>query len=482
MKKDHLLAIGIMTGNSLDAADVVLTAFHESGKIRDLAFYSLASPEWLFHALKDLRAAINRADGDMDQIAKEYRYNVAGKYSSFDEVLQAYMEFILQAVEGLRQKLKNDKTIPAEYDTSSIDLIGFHGQTCAHAPPSARGKDAAFTVQIGDGQWLADATGITTVNDFRSDDIMHGGEGAPFAPMHNRHIAKDLENTGQFPICFINGGNTSNIANVTYDKSGHITVVGWDAGPFNHFPDMLMRQEKNMPCDKDGKIGGTGKINMALLEKLFHGSAKTQNGDNFYLLPPPKSSDPQWYKLIPELTDASSPLEDRLRTAEYLSAYALYHSLGHTDASLEMPIHFAVFGGGWKNPVTFRHFQDLLQGDFESAPVLEGHKKWFAAIHARIHKKSKPVLKWSNQYGFDGAAMEARIFADMARCKAMGIPFTNKDITGAARPVICGVVHYPKKSKLNATANLREWMIEDQKTDQGLSDPRWSRAAKGWNN
>jgi len=469
--KDYLLSIGIMTGNSLDAADSVLTKFYANGKIEDLEFFSLPCPPALFKQLKDLREYINSWNGCMEKVVETY--------GNFDAVLENYMQFAAEAVSGLIAKAKCDR--------SEIDIIGFHGQTSAHLPPSIAGKNNdVYTVQIGDGQCLADLTGISVAYDFRSDDIMNGGEGAPLAPMHNAHLARHLQETGEFPISFINGGNTGNIAHITYDDEGKIKVAGWDAGPFNHFPDLLMRQEKNLPCDLDGTIGSQGKVDLDLLRALFNSSVVNQRGENFLLSAPPKSSDPEWYKTIPALLDKSIPFETRLRTAEYFSAYILYHSLGFTSGQLQLPPRFAVFGGGWRNPVIFQHFKSLLEGNFTDNLVLEEHRDRFSNINLRMKSSGiSPIIKPSDDYGFSGQAMEARIFADMAVCRVKGEFFTDKEITGVHKPAICGIIRYPGAEKTNATENLREWLRHYQSEtltpdNPKIFDNRWSRAAAGW--
>ena len=63
-----------------------------------------------------------------------------------------------------------------DLDRSSIDLIGFHGQTVLHRP------DEALTVQLGDGPLLAKETGAPVVYDMRANDMVHGGQGAPLVP------------------------------------------------------------------------------------------------------------------------------------------------------------------------------------------------------------------------------------------------------------------------------------------------------------
>ncbi|MFO1257001.1 MAG: anhydro-N-acetylmuramic acid kinase [Gammaproteobacteria bacterium] len=483
LKKDHLLCIGVMTGNSLDAADVVLTAFHDSGKIIDLAFYSLPIPDWLFHALQNLRYAITQARGNMHMIAAQYQYAPNHQAFSFDMLLQEYMAFVSNAIHGL---IKHARTleIPESYDLKKIDLIGFHGQTCTHLPPSiarTQSHSEVYTVQIGDGQMLADLTGITTVYDFRSDDLMNGGEGGPLAPFHNKHLVLSLEDKTILPLTFINGGNTSNLAHITFDQVGTLKVTGWDAGPFNHFPDSMMRLEKNLPCDKNGEIGRTGRINTALLRALFNHAALDKQNKNFLLKPAPKSSDPSWYHMIPELIDQSLSFQDRIRTVEYFSAYALFHSLSLTPTTLQMPTRFAVFGGGWKNPIILQDFQNLLAGKFNICPILCEHSEIFDALQKRLHQNGQPTVSWSNDYGFDGAAMEARIFADLARCRILNIPFTSAETTGISKPIVCGLIRYPKNSFSNATSNLQSRLSPNSMaTESNQYDARWSRAAAGW--
>src|SRR5207248_3263057 len=66
----------------------------------------------------------------------------------------------------------------------SLDLVGSHGQTVWHHPPSATraGGGVASTLQLGEPAIIAARTGAVTVGDFRVADVAHGGEGAPLLP------------------------------------------------------------------------------------------------------------------------------------------------------------------------------------------------------------------------------------------------------------------------------------------------------------
>lgn len=105
-------------------------------------------------------------DGDIEAA-------IAHPQLALDSLIDDYTSAVAAAVNNALQT----NGIPA----ASVDAIGFHGQTCAHCPPSVSAADT-YTLQVGNGQMLADLTGIPVIFDFRSDDLMNGGEGAPFAP------------------------------------------------------------------------------------------------------------------------------------------------------------------------------------------------------------------------------------------------------------------------------------------------------------
>ena len=63
-------------------------------------------------------------------------------------------------------------------DPQTIAGIGFHGQTIRHEPQRGR------TWQLGDGSRMARALGVVVVNNFRQNDMSHGGQGAPLVPAY----------------------------------------------------------------------------------------------------------------------------------------------------------------------------------------------------------------------------------------------------------------------------------------------------------
>ncbi len=447
--------IGVMTGNSLDAVDVVLSSF-EGDVIKDLASYTLAYPQDLRNDILLIKSLIKEYNLKTSELAKK---------CDFEHIVNKYTKLVAQAINSL--------ILDNHIDRLSIVAIGFHGQTCDHYPPSIAGNNHAYSLQIGNAQLLANLTDIAVIYDFRSDDIMNNGEGAPLAPMHNLHIANSLCDCGINTIAFCNAGNTGNITVIAKQKNQELPeVMGWDIGPFNHLADDLMRKHKQLPFDKNGEYGANGKVQPLLLQNLFDNVAIADNGQNFYLKPPPKSSDPHWYKII---YDNNYSFADNLRTVEYLSAYSYVYNLSYLPKHFDLPKLFLLFGGGWKNPLILDDFKKLIKGE---GIILPSHEEIFASIYKSLPKDA--VADWADVYGFSGEYMEARIFADMARCKIKNIAFSLPSTTNCQSPTVGGIYVLPNNDKSYPIISL---LKENKNLEQPQASPMlWSRAAKGWQN
>lgn len=420
--------IGVMTGNSMDGVDVVLTAF-KNGTMSDIAGHFKEYPKSLHEGFKALRRMI-LGTGHMPALTME----ALKKETLFKKTHDAYIFWVAETINEL---LEQNGFTPAD-----ITAIGFHGQTLDHYPPSVAGDDKnVYTLQVGSGQRLSDLTRIPVVYDFRSDDIMNGGEGAPLAPIHNKNIAASL---GLSKAVFFNAGNTSNVAVVFGDD-----VCGWDAGPFNEFPDKIVRQNTNDVCDLDGKYGMRGIVDMNGVRTLFETAAVTADGQNFLQMPPPKSGDPSWYRLPASYLEAQD-FENNLRTAEFFSAYVAAHTLKFIPETIDMPSQFVLFGGGWLNPLCRQDFEDILTG---RAAVLPEHESDFAAVRARFKEAPRFKILTLSKY------MEARVLADLARFYLEGRPWFSKPVRAGHKPVVLGVRCVP---------------------GGGAKDDQINRAAKGW--
>lgn len=401
-----MLIIGIMTGNSMDAIDVVLTDF-KNNSMKDIAFHTKEFTDDMRQKMQYLRDIVIE-----DNISMVDLENMP----IFNQIHDEYIEQVAKAV--------NDMIDDYNIDKKDITAIGFHGKTLDHFPPSNAKDKPAYTLQIGSGKMLSELTEIRVISDFRSDDIINGGEGAPLAPMHNIHQAKAM---GLNKAIFFNAGNTSNITVINEDK-----VIGWDAGPFNDFTDKLVQMHTNDFADIDGKYGKNGVIDFNLLKKLFDKSVLAGDGSNYLELNYPKSADPRFYKFndIEEFKNPNN-FENNLRTVEYFSAYVAAHTLKLIPKKMICPNNFVFFGGGWNNPLSYNDFKNILTG---KRVFLKEHEELFKEIINRFKNKvitfnKAPKDKYT----------EARIFADAAYCYLTKTPFTTPQTSGCKTPTILGI-------------------------------------------
>ncbi len=151
-------------------------------------------------------------------------------------------------------------------EPKDVALIGFHGQTLLHQP------DLGRTKQIGDGALLAKLMGIDVVNDFRSNDMAHGGQGAPFVPLFHAALAASMKR----PVAVLNIGGVANVTWVgegavkgTAGAAGSAPILAFDTGPGNALMDDWALKHTGQAVDKDGALAAKGKVNDAALAKLM---------------------------------------------------------------------------------------------------------------------------------------------------------------------------------------------------------------------
>ena len=177
-------------------------------------------------------------------------------------------------------------------ETSNLpkpDLICSHGHTILHEP------DKGITLQIGDGQEIANITGITCVNDFRSLDVSLGGQGAPLVPIGDELLFSEYD------ACLNLGG----FSNISF-KENEIRKA-FDICPVNIVLNELANQLGH-PFDRNGELAKSGKTNETLLDQL--------NGLGLYKDEIRPSLAREWVEstVNPLLEEANLPEVDLLRT------------------------------------------------------------------------------------------------------------------------------------------------------------------------
>ena len=238
--------IGLMSGTSVDGVDAALCEARPDGDFRILSIHFTEYPKQLAAAIHALCEQESPAPGDITNVDRQ-----------LVDIFTA----------SVRAMLKD-----AAIDSRSIAVIGSHGQTIRHCPDCAE----PFSLQIGDPQRLAAATGIATVGDFRTADIQAGGQGAPLAPAFHNAVFRSPE----IDRAILNIGG---IANLTYlPASASAKVIGFDTGPGNTLMDYWIRKTLGRDYDESGAWAAGGTANRTLLARFLD--------EPYFAMPPPKST------------------------------------------------------------------------------------------------------------------------------------------------------------------------------------------------
>lgn len=243
--------IGLMSGTSADAIDAVIVDF--CAPIQLAAFHSQPIPPALREEIHQLTIPGN------DEI------NRAG---ALDQQLG---DLFAECVRTLLHK--------SNLSFADIRAIGSHGQTVRHRP--ATDNKRGYTLQVGDPNIIAHATGITTVADFRRRDIAAGGQGAPLVPAFHRAVFAAAE----IDRIIINIGG---IANLTYLPTDG-EIMGFDTGPGNTLMDAWIGQHHGFAYDANGDWAASGKVHPRLLDALLDHPFFTEH--------PPKSTGREVFNL-----------------------------------------------------------------------------------------------------------------------------------------------------------------------------------------
>ncbi len=289
-------AIGLMSGSSLDGMDLALVKFNsENGK----------------YGFNILKATTLPYSAEWEKLLSEAFHQKPEDLTDLDK---AYGEYLGRQV--LRFMQDNDV---------APDFVASHGHTIFHKP------EQHYTLQIGNGQELAKACGVTVINDFRSEDVSKGGQGAPLVPIGDKLLFSDYE------ACLNIGG----IANVSYDENGQ--RIAYDICIANQALNYLANQ-KGLKYDMDGLLARSGKIDGALLDKL--------NSHPFFTQKAPKSLGREFFE-----TEQKNLLKN-LRTNDLLATFTEHIAMQIGQSLSHLPKgKLLITGGGALNKYLVERIQ-----------------------------------------------------------------------------------------------------------------------------
>jgi len=390
------LAVGLMSGTSLDGVDAALVRISGPAAkpiVRLLSFLTVPYPRALRLSL--LKVAGGAACG----VAEISRLNFA-----LGDL------FAAAALRVCRQ---------GRLSPERLAFIGSHGQTIFHQGPSRSSSgggglsQAASTLQIGEPAIIAARTGAIVVADFRPADLAVGGQGAPLLPLVDYLLLRHR----RYGTVALNIGGIANVTVIPAEATPQ-EVLGFDTGPGNMVIDSLMRHftRGQKAYDTGGRLAARGRALEPLLTELLRLP--------YFRRRPPKSAGREQfgqefvarYFLRRPLADE----KDLLRTATELTARSIGDALKRFVFS-RVEIHrMVVSGGGAHNRLLLSRLTELL-------PHLS--------------------VQLSDDYGLAVDAKEAVAFAVLADRTLQGLAGNLPAVTGARRPVVLAKI-VPRRGRL----------------------------------
>jgi len=339
--------IGLMSGTSLDGLDICAVNFINNS-------YSIIAAKTIKYSV-EFALILNNA------------YN-----SSALEIAQLDVDFGVFCGKEVSKFIK-EFNIKANY-------IASHGQTIFHTPHTG------LTLQIGNGAHIAKEAGIPTINDFRTLDVVYGGQGAPLVPIGDELLFSE------FDYC-LNIGGFANVSTNTNNKR-----IAWDICPTNIVINEYAKAF-NKDFDENGDIGKQGELIPELLSEL--------DNIDFYSQKAPKSLGREWVDIhINPILNKYTESTNIMRT--------LYEHMGkQIGLALTKPNSKTLCTGG---------------GTYNS----------FLISCIKKYTNSKIIIPEKELIDFK----EALLFAYLGYLRIQNKPNCLASVTGASKDVCGGVIHY----------------------------------------
>ncbi len=372
------LYIGIMSGTSADGIDLALIDMY-SGKPELVASSYQPYDEATYKKITSLYQSDNN---EIDQ-AFSLSVVLAQQFSV------AVNEFIKQ------QKL----------NASDIIAIGNHGQTIRHRPSVTNTITAPFTLQITCNQTLATRTNIRVIGDFRTKDMVLGGQGAPLVPAFHQALFPKVDKD----VFVVNIGGIANITFIPANKTQ--SVIGFDTGPGNALMDEWYKIHQNGRYDSEGNWAKSGTINNTLLALLLD--------DCYFKKSAPKSTGREYFTLNwlrQNIAKLSSPTEFKPQDIQATLTALTARSIINDINKISTKNNVYLCGGGTLNTYLF----NILKQELKNSN-----------------------LTTTDSININSDALEASAFAWFAYAFDKNIPGNIPAVTGATKEAVLGIQFLP---------------------------------------
>ncbi|WP_228587663.1 anhydro-N-acetylmuramic acid kinase AnmK [Alkalibacterium sp.] len=379
----YKLAVGLMSGTSLDGIDTVLckvSGVNEETEIEVVDFQTYAY---------------------RDAVLKKVEKIVSGEHVLLSEVSELNVDLGYEYAGAVNKICLQNDISPRK-----LEFVASHGQTIFHEAEGSSEKRRS-TLQIGEPSIIAYETGAQVVSNFRSKDMAAHGEGAPLVPKSESILYRDGHNNILLNI----GG----ISNLTYlPQNSEEAIFGFDTGPGNMMINEAVRHYYSIDYDNNGEIASRGNlINPLINELMSHwfiekATPKSTGRDEFgreYTL-----------SLIEKYVDYKQ--EDVVYTLTYFTAKSIVkHIIDIIDKGSRVD-NLIIGGGGTHNATLLKTITELLSD-------------------------TTVAVKTQEDLGLSSDAKEAIAFVILGNQTLNHEPGNVPSVTGAEKEVVLGSITYP---------------------------------------
>jgi anhydro-N-acetylmuramic acid kinase len=311
-------SLGLMSGTSMDGVDASIIKSNGEDKYEVVFDQYFKYDNEIYEELVDIRNKINSPkDLETNSIAL---IDIERKITLF----HAY----------ICKKIISDSPL-------KIDLLGFHGQTIFHD------ANKKISKQLGDANLLSGLLKKKVVYNFRKNDIINGGQGAPLAPIFHQLLVN--QNRIKLPVCILNIGG---IANITIISSKNFNdLKSYDIGPGNCLLDEWTRKNSKKRFDKNGELAQAGRTDESILNQAIDNFDTVKNNNNLSF--DIKDFDLNFVRGL-SLKDGLSTLTDFTAT---IISQSIIDSI-NSEKNIKLDI--LVCGGGRKNLSLFNCIKNKL--------------------------------------------------------------------------------------------------------------------------
>ena len=365
-------SLGLMSGTSMDGVDASIIKSNGEDKYEVVFDQYFKYDQEIYEELVDIRSKINSSK---DLGVKSFIL------TDIERKITLFHAFVCK-------KIISDNSI-------DIDFIGFHGQTIFH------NANEKISKQLGDASLLSSLLKKKVVFNFRENDILNGGQGAPLAPIFHQLLVN--QNQIKLPVCILNIGG---IANITIASSKNFNnLKSYDIGPGNCLLDEWTRKNSKEKFDKNGELAKAGKTDQIILNQAIDSfnNLKGNNNISFDV----KDFDLNFVRGL--------SLKDGLSTLTDFTATIIYQSIiDSINLDKDIALNILICGGGRKNLFLFDSIKKKLPSNMK--------------------------LSLIDDYKINGDFVESQAFGYLAIRSFLKLPISFPGTTGCKAPTCGGTV------------------------------------------